>query len=343
MGNKATYELGQQSVKFEKPVYIVEAASVAGRKEKEGRFSDCFDMTSEDDKFGENTWEAAESTLQKLAVEILIEKAKISRNEIHFMFAGDLLGQAMATSFGLKELELPLFGLYGACSTCGEALSLGAMAVSGGFATNVVCVTSSHYASAEKEFRFPLEYGGQRPPCAGYTSTASGAFLLSSNPRKHPLAKITGFTTGKIMDYGIKDSFNMGCAMAPAAMNVISTHLKDFERKTEEYDRIVTGDLGKVGSEALHTLLCLQNIDVESIHEDCGALMYNEAQENIGAGGSGCGCSASILACHFLRKIQDGSYKRLLFIPTGALLSKTSFNEGQTVPGIAHGVCLEQV
>lgn len=343
MHKKAVYEIGAQSVRLENPVYIVESASVCGSKESRGRFAEYFDMTSEDDKFGEKNWEAAESTMQKLAVEILLEKARISRNEIHFIFAGDLLGQSMATSFGLKELDLPLFGLYGACSTCGEALSLGAMAIAGGFATNVVCVTSSHYASAEKEFRFPLEYGGQRPPAAGYTATASGAFLLSVNPGKNPLAKITGFTAGKIMDYGIKDSFNMGCAMAPAAMNVIATHLKDFGRKIEEYDKIVTGDLGKVGSEALQTLLCLQNIDMESIHEDCGILMYKEEQENIGAGGSGCGCSASILACHFLKKIQVGSYHRILFIPTGALLSKTSFNEGQNVLGIAHGVCIEHI
>ena len=340
---RAIFEMGSQSIKLPMPVYIKTSASVVGKKEKEGPLGNLFDIASEDDHFGAKTWEEAESELQRQAVLTALKKAGMMKSQIRYLFAGDLLGQSMATSFGLMDFQIPLFGLYGACSTCGESLSLGAMAIGGGFAGNVICVTSSHFASAEKEFRFPLEYGGQRPPSSTWTVTGSGAFLLSSHPGNAPRAVITGITTGKIMDYGIHDSFNMGCAMAPAAMDVIEANLKDFDRKPSDYDKIITGDLGTVGRQALLDLLSKKGIDIESVHMDCGIEMYSPQNQDTKAGGSGCGCSASILSAYILTKLETGEWNRVLFIPTGALLSKTSYNEGKNVPGIAHGLVIERV
>ena len=335
--------VGRASVKFEEGVYIVNSASIVGTKEGQGPLGALFDRVGSDDLFDCSTWEEAESALQKEAVYMAMKKAGMQPEDIHFMFAGDLLGQSIATSFGLKQFEIPLLGVYGACSTCGESLSLGAMAIGGGFAGNVMCVTSSHFASAEKEFRFPLEYGGQRPPSSTWTTTGSGAFLLSAYPGEHPRAVITGITTGKILDYGIHDSFNMGCAMAPAAMCVIEANLKDFERKPTDYDQIVTGDLGEVGKVSLIDLLKKKGIDISSVHMDCGIEIYNGKEQGTGAGGSGCGCSASVLSAFLPKKLEEGEWKRILFIPTGALLSKTSYNEGNNVLGIAHGLVIERI
>ena len=337
------YGMGSQSVKLPAPVYIRQSASIVGSKEKEGPLGTMFDFASEDDVFGKELWEEAESELQRRAIIKAIDKAGLLPKDMRYIFAGDLLGQSMASSFAAVDFDIPLFGLFGACSTCGEALSLGALTVSGGFADYVVCATSSHFASAEKEFRFPLEYGGQRPQTAGRTCTASGAFVLSSCADGSPRAKITGFTTGKIVDYGIRDSFNMGCAMAPAAMSVIETHLKDFGRKPTDYDAIVTGDLGNVGSRALCDLLLEKDIDITGVHKDCGSLIYDCKEQDVGAGGSGCGCSASVFSAYILTMLEKGSFSRVLFVPTGALLSKTSYNEGNNVPGIAHAVVVENV
>ena len=339
----AIFECGKQSIKIPVPVYISASASVVGTKEGEGPLNTMFDVVGKDDLFGCETWEEAESTLQKEAVTLALGKAKLQTEEIRYLFAGDLLGQAMATSFGLGSFKVPLFGLFGACSTCGEALSLGAMAVAGGFARHVISVTSSHFASAEKEFRFPLEYGGQRPPSATWTVTGSGAFLLSSDKGENAKAVITGITTGCIVDYGIKDNLNMGCTMAPAAAELIYQHFQDFCSKPEEYDKIITGDLGSVGQRALLDILKEKGYDIESRHMDCGIEIFDPKAQNTGAGGSGCGCSAVVLAAYLLEKIQAGVWKRILFVPTGALLSKTSYNEGNTVPGIAHGVVIESL
>lgn len=339
----AIFESGKQSIKLPVPVYINESASVVGKKEKEGPLGELFDVTSEDDHYGMQSWEDAESELQRIAVSKVLEKSGMQREEIRYLFAGDLLGQGIATSFGIKDFDIPLFGLYGACSTCGEALSLGAMAIAGGFAQNVICVTSSHFASAEKEFRFPLEYGGQRPPSSTWTVTGSGAFLLSANKDDKARAVITGITTGKIVDYGIHDSFNMGCAMAPAAANVVSTNLKDFNRSAEEYDQIITGDLGVFGRDALLDLLQEENIVIGERYMDCGIEMYQSSKQETGAGGSGCGCSASVLSAYILPKLERGEWNKILFIPTGALLSKTSYNEGKNIPGIAHGIVIEAI
>lgn len=336
-----TRQVGAQSVCIDVPVFIRASASVVGKKEGEGPLGNFFDIIGTDDMFGAKTWEDAESSLQKEAVTLAIGKAGLNKNEIRYLLAGDLLGQSIATSFGLMQFDIPLFGLYGACSTCGESLSLGSMLLAGGFADHVVCVTSSHFASAEKEFRFPLGYGSQRPMAASWTVTGSGAFVLSTDSGKRNAPRITGITTGKIVDYGIKDTFNMGCAMAPAAADLIRQHLQDFNREATDYDKIITGDLGKVGKTALMDLLKEYQIDIAPVHMDCGIEMYDSDKQGTDAGGSGCGCCAATLSAYILKKLEKGDWKRVLFIPTGALLSKTSFNEGKAVPGIAHGVVIE--
>ena len=334
---------GKQSVAYEQPVYVNASACVAGKKEGEGPLAEMIDMIGEDDLFGCNTWEEAESSLQKDAVYLALGKAGLDAKEIQYLFAGDLLGQSIATSFGIMPYEIPLFGLYGACSTCGESLSLGSMMIDGGFAGNVVCVTSSHFASAEKEFRNPLEYGSQRPLSATWTVTGSGAFVLGRERGEKVRAAITGITTGKIVDYGLKDSLNMGCCMAPAACDVIYQNMLDFGRQPSDYDKIITGDLGAIGQRALIDLLAEKGYDISGNHIDCGMQIYDSAAQDTHAGGSGCGCAAVTLSAYVLRQLEQKKWKRVLFVPTGALMSKTSFNEGKTVPGIAHGVVLESV
>lgn len=334
---------GKQSVAYEQPVYVNASACVAGKKEGEGPLAEMIDMIGEDDLFGCNTWEEAESSLQKDAVYLALGKAGLDAKEIQYLLAGDLLGQSIATSFGIMPYEIPLFGLYGACSTCGESLSLGSMMIDGGFAGNVVCVTSSHFASAEKEFRNPLEYGSQRPLSATWTVTGSGAFVLGREKGEKVRAAITGITTGKIVDYGLKDSLNMGCCMAPAACDVIYQNMLDFGRQPSDYDKIITGDLGSIGQRALIDLLAEKGYDISGNHIDCGMQIYDSAAQDTHAGGSGCGCAAVTLSAYVLRQLEQKKWKRVLFVPTGALMSKTSFNEGKTVPGIAHGVVLESV
>lgn len=339
-------QVGKGSLCFSETPFIISTASIVGKKEGEGPLQDYFDVVGSDDKFGADNWEAAESALQKEALTLAIGKLNRKAEDIRYLFAGDLLGQTIASSFGLKEFEIPLFGLYGACSTCGESLSLASMNVAAGYADCVAAVTSSHFASAEKQFRFPLEYANQRPKSATWTVTGSGAFILATKEKMEqfqvkPLAKITGVTTGKIVDFGVKDSMNMGAAMAPAACDLIYQHLQDFGRTPNDYDKIVTGDLGTVGQEILIDLLQKKGYNIANVHEDCGIKIYDGEKQNTGAGGSGCGCSAVTFSAYYLKKIQEGTIKRMLFIPTGALLSTVSFNEGQSVPGIAHGVVVE--
>lgn len=329
---------GDQSLAFLDPVHIISSASIVGPKEGEGPLGDFFDLISQDAGFGEKNWEKAESTLQKEALTVAAGKAKLSPWQIRYLFGGDLLAQLSATSFGAEESNLPFFGLYGACSTCGESLTLAAMAVAGGFADYAAAITSSHFGSAEKEFRFPLAYGNQRPLSATWTVTGSGAFILAS---QGGYVKITGVTPGKIVDMGVKDNMNMGACMAPAACDTIYRNLMDFNRQPEDYDRIITGDLGYVGQEILIQLLKEKGFDISSQHMDCGIEIYDRENQDTHAGGSGCGCSAVVLAAMILPKLRKEVWKRVLFVPTGALLSKVSFNEGQTIPGIAHGVVLE--
>lgn len=390
--------LGRQSIRLEQPVYIADSASVVGKKEGEGPLGSLFDQVGEDDLFGASTWEEAESSLQKRALGAAMQKAGWKKEDIRFLLAGDLLGQEIATSFGLLDFGIPLFGLYGACSTCGLSLTLGSILLAAGFARRTACVTSSHFASAEKEFRFPLGYGNQRPLSATWTVTGSGAFLLASedglkagpgagagaqkkgeagtgmpeaetagpgaskkggtgrgasemgaavaNPSGTEAApafraRITGLTPGRIVDSGLKDSMNMGACMAPAAADTIEAHLKDFGRRPDDYDKIITGDLGKIGQTVLIDLLNKKGIDISGRHMDCGVEIYDAGEQDTHAGGSGCGCSAVVLSAYILKMLEQGVWKRVLFAPTGALLSKTSFNEGQNVPGICHALVLE--
>ena len=333
----AIFQQGEHSIKVPVPVYIRSSASVVGTKEGEGPFGNSFDVVGTDDKFGCDTWEQAESTLQKEALQLAIGKSGMKSGEIRYLFAGDLLGQSIASSFGVASFQIPLVGMYGACSTCGLTLSMATVMIAGGMAEHAACVTSSHFASAEKEFRFPLGYGNQRPLSATWAVTGSGAFILSSTRGRHDRAMVSGLTIGRIVDYGLKDSMNMGACMAPAACDTIYRNLMDFGRVPSDYDKIITGDLGSVGQKVLWDLMREKGMDISKVHMDCGMEIYDQSQD-AHAGGSGCGCSAVVLSAYVLKQLEEGKWKRVLFVPTGALLSKTSFNEGQSIPGIAHGV-----
>ena len=329
---------GLQSIAFKESPYLVSSASVAGKKEGEGPLGKMFDMVEKEDLFGENTWEEAESTMQKEACLLAMGKAHMEAKDVRYLFGGDLLRQGVATSMGVSELNIPLFGLFGACSTSGEALALASMSVAAGYGECMLAVTSSHFGSAEKEFRFPLGYANQRPLSAQWTVTGSGAFLVGTK-RSH--VRITGVTVGKIVDYGLKDSQNMGACMAPAARDTIIRNLEDFGRKAEDYNRIITGDLGYVGQSILFDLMRGKGYDIKKNHMDCGMTIFDQMTQDTHAGGSGCGCAATTLSAYILPKVERGEWKRVLFVPTGALMSTVSYNEGASVPGIAHGIVLE--
>lgn len=329
---------GRQSIQFDTAPYIQEAFCITGKKEGEGPLGKYFDIVEEDAMFGKESWEEAESELQRIAAEGVLKKSKLTKQDIRYILAGDLLEQMTATSFGIMDLEIPLFGLYGACSTMGEALSLASILIAGGFAENVIAMASSHYAGAEKQFRFPLEYGNQRPLAATWTVTGCGAVILG---KKRSKARVTGITTGKVVDFGMKDSMNMGACMAPAACDTIYQNFMDFNRMPEDYDKIITGDLGYIGHDILLDLMKERGFDISKQHMDCGIEIFDRETQDTHSGGSGCGCSAVTLSAYLLREIEKGAWKRILFIPTGALLSKVSFNEGRTVPGIAHAVVIE--
>lgn len=337
------------SVELEKEVYIYSSASVVGKKEGEGPLGQYFDHCSkeEDSFFGCESFEEAESRLQKMSLDLAMEKAGEKSDEISVLLAGDLLGQIAASTFGNMGRRIPFLGTYGACSTCGETLILGSMMIAGGFATKAACVTSSHFASAEKEFRFPLDYGNQRPLSATWTVTGSGAFLLggeeSIRSGFEPLARIRAVTIGKIMDYGMKDSMNMGACMAPAAADTIQRHFADFNSQPKDFDRIITGDLGIVGQKILKDLLLEKGYDLGERHMDCGIEIFDPESQDTHSGGSGCACCAVTLASYILKQLKEGTWKKILFVPTGALLSKTSFNEGRTIPAIAHALVLESI
>lgn len=330
--------VGSQSIHFARPVHFISSASLVGKMEGEGPLGDFFDQIQEDPTFGEDNWESAESSMQKQVMEMAVAKAGIPMKDLRMIFSGDLQAQSVASSFGLREMGRPVYQLYGACSTMGEALGLASMAVAGGYAGYAAAVTSSHFASAEKEFRFPLEYGSQRPLSATWTVTGSGACILGKNGGK---AAVTGITSGRIIDYGFKDSLNMGACMAPAACDTIYQNLQDFGYGPEAYDQIITGDLGKVGQKILIDLLGEKGVDIEDRHLDCGLMIFDNESQDTHSGGSGCGCSAAVFASYILPKMERGEWKKVLFLPTGALLSKVSYNEGRTIPGIAQGVIVE--
>lgn len=323
------------TVTLSNPVTVETSAAIGGVKEEDGPLGGCFDILLEDDRFGEESWEKAESKMQREVYLCALNKANLAANDIDYILAGDLLNQCIGSSFGLRESGRAFFGLYGACSTMAESLMLGSFLVSGGFASHVAAVTSSHFATAERQFRNPLEYGGQRTPSAQWTATAAGCAILGSAP-KAGAAQITKLTAGRIVDLGIKDANNMGAAMAPAAADTLQHFFEDTQTTPQDYDLIVTGDLGKVGYDILVDLMGRNGYNMGDAYTDCGLLIYDRERQDVHAGGSGCGCSASVLCGHILPQIQKGIYNRILFCATGALMSTTSSQQGESIPGICH-------
>ncbi len=323
---------------FKKPPVATAGAGVAGKTEGEGPLRSEFDYVLKEDMEKDN-WESAESAFHKKAVETVLKKSGKAESDIDVILSGDLLNQCMSSSFSIKDMKIPFCGLYGACSTFALALGLSAVLVDSGCAENTVCATSSHFCSAEKQFRQPLEYGGQRPPTAQRTVTGAGALVVSGHGQG---PRITAFRLGKIIDYGVTDENNMGAAMAPAAADSIYNFLKDTGTSPKDYDMILTGDLGHTGSELLIKLLQEEKgCDISDIHEDCGVLIFDNKEQDVHAGGSGCGCSAVVVSTYILRLLNEGSLKKVLFVGTGALISTVSPLQGNTVPGIAHTVLLE--
>ena len=330
--------LGPRTVQFSSPPNILSSASVAGKAEKKGPYGLSFDMTFDDDLWGEKTYELAERKMLQKAVESVIDKASLKPSDISILFGGDLLNQIISSGFAARELGIPFIGLYGACSTMAESLILGAITVDGGFAQYAVCATSSHFATAERQFRYPLELGTPKTPTSQNTVSASGASLLTSLRGNYPA--VTHATTGRVVDMGINDVNNMGAAMAPAAAETIICHLDETQRKDDYYDAIVTGDLGTYGSELLMKLTADEGHDLSAVHKDCGAMIYS-GDPLAHCGGSGCGCSASLLNGYFLNEMRDGRINKILFVATGALHSPTSTLQGETIPCIAHAVSIE--
>ena len=318
---------------FSSPPSIKSAASVVGGKEAEGPLGKYFDICEEDSHFGEDSWEKAESRLHKTAVQTALKKAKIDASEVNFMFAGDLINQCTGTTYGIRDFNIPFLGIYGACSTMAEGLLLSAMMVNSGYAKYSLNSTSSHFSTAEKQFRFPLSYGGQRTPSAQWTCTASGAVILSAE-KSSPY--VLGGTVGTITDFGITDANNMGAAMAPAAADTITKHLEATETYPSDYDAIVTGDLGIVGSDILCDILLKEGTDIRNVHKDCGVMIFDGDQQDTHSGGSGCGCSASVLCGYFINKIKSGEIKNILFAATGALMSPMMVQQGESIPSISH-------
>lgn len=333
----ASFKRGKQSFTFENPPVIQAWASVAGKKEAEGPLAAYFDITKKDTYFGESTWEQGERQMQQLALDKLATKSGVSKDTFNVVFSGDLLNQCVGSSFTLRNAGIPHLGLYGACSTMAESLLLAAMTVGGGFMDNAVAMTSSHFASSERQYRFPLGYGGQRTPTAQWTVTGAGAALICP---KGDGPRITGCTIGTVTDLGIKDANNMGAAMAPAALDTITAHFNDFHVDADDFSLIVTGDLGQLGKELLLTLAQKEGISLGGKLTDCGTLIYDVLKQDVHSGGSGCGCSAVTLCGYLLEQIRRNKLKKILFCGTGALLSPTSTQQGLPISGVCHAVSI---
>jgi stage V sporulation protein AD len=327
-------KLGKRTIVLPSKPGIQSFASVVGKKEGEGPLGKMFDKIFDDTTMGQTSWEKAESLLQQNSLKMAIEKAGLNKSDIDVMFAGDLLNQCIGSTFGLRDFEIPFVGLFGACSTMALSLSMASVMIDSGAANRAAAVTSSHFCSAERQFRLPLEYGGQRPPTAQWTVTGSGAVIVGKAGPGMPY--VESITLGKMVDLGQKDANNMGAAMAPAAADTIKAHLTDTRTTPNEYDMIVTGDLGSVGSQLLCELLQKDGIDISGVHADCGLMIFDTENQDVHAGGSGCGCSASVLCSYLLSRMCEGSLKNILFCATGALMSPTSSQQGETIPSIAH-------
>ena len=331
------YKRGKQSFVLDTPPVITAWASVAGKKEAEGPLANTFDIIENDSYFGQKTWEQGEKRMQQIALETLAKKAGIQQSDFGLVYSGDLLNQCIGSSFTLRNTGIPHLGLYGACSTMAESLLMATITVGGGFSDKVVAMTSSHFASSERQYRFPLGYGGQRTPTAQWTVTGSGAALVCSSG-KGP--KITACTVGTVTDLGIKDANNMGAAMAPAALATIRAHFCDLGTRAEDFDLIITGDLGQLGKEVLLTLAQKEGLNLGGKLADCGTLVFDTLKQDVHSGGSGCGCSAITLCGYLLNQLKTGKLKRILFCGTGALLSPTSTQQGLPIPGVCHAVSI---
>lgn len=328
---------GKQSFILPGRPVITAWASVAGKKEAQGPLGKEFDITQNDSYFGQKSWEQAEKQMQMLAIQKLINKAGIVESEIGMVCSGDLLNQCIGSSFTLRNRNIPHLGLYGACSTMAESLLTAGMAVAGGYMDRVIAMTSSHFASSERQYRFPLGYGGQRAPTAQWTVTGSGAALVCKDG-KGP--RLESCTVGTVTDLGIKDAGNMGAAMAPAALATIRAHFNDLGQSPDDYDLIVTGDLGQLGKDILLTLAQQEGLQIGGKLMDCGTEVFDCLEQDVHAGGSGCGCSAITLCSHLLNRLNSGKLKKILFCGTGALLSPTSTQQGLPIPGVCHAVCI---
>lgn len=332
--------IGKRTIIFENKPRIISYGSVVGKKEHEGPLSNEFDSYTTDSFFGEKSFEKAESRLQKTAVQTALDKAGLTPDDIDNIFAGDLLNQCIGSSFGLRSFGIPFIGLYGACSTMALSAGLAAVFIDSGAAERTVSVTSSHFCSAERQYRFPLNYGSQRTPTAQWTVTGSGALILGKDGGD---IYISSVTFGEIEDLNIKDANNMGAAMAPAAAGTLLNFFKDTETKPENYDIIFTGDLGYVGTNLLYELLEREGIDIRCRHSDCGTLIFDREKQDVHAGGSGCGCSASVLCSYIMHRLEKGDFGNILFMSTGALMSPTSSFQGESIPGIAHLLNIKKV
>lgn len=325
--------IGGHTIGFEEMPSIIGFASVAGKFESQGPLGKAFDKIIYDSYDGLDTYEQAESRFQSEAVTEALTKAKIKAEEVDCIFAGDLLNQCVGSSYGLIDFGIPYLGQYGACSTMAQGLIMASVFVESGAAKTAMCVTSSHFCSAERQYRFPLEYGGVRTPTAQWTVTGSGSCVLK-NAKKGPC--IARATVGRIVDLGIKDANNMGAAMAPAAAQTLKNYFDDTGTSPRDYDLILTGDLGEVGSKSLYDLLLLEDIDIRNRHNDCGLMIFDRNKQDVHAGGSGCGCAASVFCSKILSDLSSGIYNNILFMATGALMSPTTCGQGATIPSIAH-------
>ena len=330
-------KIGKQTIKFDNPPTILECSSIVGPKEAQGPLAKYFDQTLEDEFWGEKTWEKAESKIIKEATNMVISKAGIAVDEIDCIFAGDLLNQCLSSSFGLRESNIPFFGVFGACSTFVESMSLSAIATES-FADYALCATSSHFCSAEKQFRFPLELGNQRPPTSQWTVTGAGSAIISKNGTG---PYITHITPGRIVDMGIKDANNMGAAMAPAFSDTLITHFMDTGRSPSYYDTIISGDLGHIGKEIAIDIAKSKGYNIKSNYNDCGVLIFDKNAQDTHAGGSGCACCGTVFSGYLFKQLKEKKMKKILLIATGALMNSTSSQQGESIPGIAHAISIE--
>lgn len=337
-------KVGRQSVLFPSGAYLRGRGTVAGRKEGQGPLAEYFDQILQDDMFGEKSWEKAESKMLKEAMMKAVQRAGLTKEDIDVMLSGDLLNQLMSSSFMARDMHIPFLGLYGACSTMTESLVLGSILIDGGFAKHILAGASSHFCTAERQFRMPVEHGNQRPPSAQWTATAAGSIVVSAEPVPGlPRIRATAATIGKVLDAGIKDANQMGAAMAPAAVDTLLNHMEDTGRGIDYYDLVVTGDLGFIGKDIMTDLLIDAGLPRNKVYErydDCGTMLFSKEQD-VHGGGSGCGCSASVFAGYLMQKMESGQLKKVLLMSTGAMLSTISPFQGESIPGIAHAIALE--